>query len=159
MNYKKFIAAAVFILGALGWYYSQPSDQRPHVAQSAPGPRPGAAFAAQGVFRDEAARAFADQADGRLITVRATVDRLLADDREGSPHQRFVVRTASGQTLMVAHNIDLAQRLDGLRTGDAVVLYGEYVWNNHGGLMHWTHHDPSGRHAAGYIEWQGRRYQ
>ena len=87
------------------------------------------------------------------------MDRLLPDDRDGSPHQRFVVRTAGGQTLLVAHNMDLAPRLDGLRPGDTVILYGEYVWNNHGGLMHWTHHDPSGRHAAGYIEWQGRRYQ
>jgi hypothetical protein len=109
--------------------------------------------------QDQAAAAFADEADGRLITVQGTVDRLLPDDRQGSPHQRFVVRTPRGQTLMVAHNVDLAPRLDGLRKGDTVTLYGEYVWNNHGGLMHWTHRDPSGRHAAGYIEWQGRRYQ
>jgi hypothetical protein len=94
-----------------------------------------------------------------MITVQATVERLMSDDRDGSPHQRFVVRTASGQTLLVAHNIDLAPRLDGLRPGDTVTLCGEYVWNNHGGLMHWTHRDPGGRHAAGYIEWQGRRYQ
>jgi hypothetical protein len=147
MTSKKFAAAAVFMLAALGWYYSRPADQRLPIAQASPG------------AIDQAAKAFADEADGRLITVQATVDRLLADDREGSRHQRFVVRTSSGQTLMVAHNIDLAPRLDGLRPGDTVTLSGEYVWNNHGGLMHWTHRDPSGRHAAGYIEWQGRRYQ
>jgi hypothetical protein len=156
---KKLIAPAVFVLLAAGWYYSRPASLRPPIAQSAPGPRSGSPVMPQASGEDQAARAFADQADGRLITVQGTVDRLLADDRDGSPHQRFVVRTSSGQTLMVAHNIDLAPRLDGLRQGDSVALYGEYVWNNHGGLMHWTHRDPSGRHAAGYIEWQGRRYQ
>ena len=132
MTIKKFIAVAVILLAGLGWYYSRSAG----VATTAQAP-----------------------ADGRMITVQGTVDRLLPDDRDGSPHQRFVVRTASGQTLLVAHNIALAQRLDGLRQGDTVTLYGEYVWNNHGGLMHWTHRDPSGRHTSGYIEWQGRRYQ
>jgi Protein of unknown function (DUF3465) len=144
MTPKKVIALAVLLIASLGWYYSRPAGLEAAIPQAS---------------ADQAAKAFADQADGRLITVQGTVDRLLPDDRDGSPHQRFVVRTASGQTLMVAHNIDLAPRLDGLRTGDTVTLYGEYVWNNHGGLMHWTHRDPSGRHAAGYIEWQGRRYQ
>jgi hypothetical protein len=147
MTLRNFIAPAVFMIAGLGWYYTRPAELGPAIAQATQAPA------------DQAARAYADQSDGRMITVRATVDHLMSDDRDGSPHQRFVVRTASGQTLMVAHNIELAQRLDGLRPGDTVTLYGEYVWNNHGGLMHWTHRDPSGRHAAGYIEWQGRRYQ
>jgi hypothetical protein len=147
MSLRKFIAPAVFAIAGLSWSCSRPADVGPAVAQATQAPA------------DQAARAYADQADGRMITVRATVDRLMSDDRDGSPHQRFVVRTAGGQTLLVAHNIELAPRLDGLRKGDTVTLYGEYVWNNHGGLMHWTHRDPSGRHAAGYIEWQGRRYQ
>jgi hypothetical protein len=145
MRFTKLIAPAVVVAVALGWYYSRPADLRAPIAQAP--------------AEDQAAKAFADEADGRLISVQGTVDRLMSDDRDGSTHQRFVLRTASGQTLMVAHNIDLAPRLDGLRRGDTVALYGEYVWNNKGGLMHWTHHDPSGRHTAGFIEWQGRRYQ
>jgi hypothetical protein len=94
-----------------------------------------------------------------MITVQGTVGRLLPDDRDGSMHQRFVLRCASGQTLLVTHNIEIAPRLDGLQAGDTVTVYGEYVWNTQGGLMHWTHRDPGGQHAAGYIEWQGRRYQ
>jgi len=84
---------------------------------------------------------------------------LLADDDEGSPHQRFVIRTGSGQTLLVSHNLDLAPRLNGLRVDDVVGVYGQYEWNDQGGVMHWTHDDPDGKHAAGYIEWKGRRYQ
>jgi Protein of unknown function (DUF3465) len=152
MMSRKLVALAVFLLAALGWYYNRPQDLRSPLD----GPSAVLQTAPAG---DQAARAFKDEADGRQITVQGTVDRVLPDDRDGSRHQRFVVRTSGGQTLLVAHNIDLAQRLDGLRPGDTVILCGEYVWNNHGGLMHWTHHDPGGRHAAGYIEWQGRRYQ
>jgi hypothetical protein len=40
-----------------------------------------------------------------------------------------------------------------------VVVYGEFEWNEQGGVMHWTHDDPQRVHAAGYIDWRGRRYQ
>jgi Protein of unknown function (DUF3465) len=132
-----------FLIAGVGWYYSRPADPSLPMSRAV----------------DSAARAFAERATGRMIFAQGTVARVLSDDRNGSPHQRFVVRTASGQTLLVAHNIDLAARLDGLKAGDSVSLYGEYVWSDQGGLVHWTHRDPGGQHAAGYIEWQGRRYQ
>jgi len=87
------------------------------------------------------------------------VTRLLADDNEGSRHQRFILQLASGQTLLVAHNIDLAPKLQGLQVGDRVGFYGEYVYTAQGGTIHWTHHDPAGKHVAGWLEWQGQRYQ
>ncbi len=101
----------------------------------------------------------AEFTQGQMVTVAGTVTRVLADDREGSPHQRFVVRTASGRTLLVAHNLDIAPRLEGLREGDTLSLHGEYTSNDKGGVIHWTHRDPGGRHAAGYIDWKGRLYQ
>ncbi len=103
--------------------------------------------------------AFDARASNRMLQVDGEVDRILPDDREGSPHQRFILRTADGLTLLLAHNLDLAPRLDGLRRGDRVRVYGEYEWNPQGGVIHWTHDDPRGVHPAGYIEWQGRRYQ
>ena len=59
----------------------------------------------------------------------------------------------------MSHNIDLAQRIDALRAGDTVTFYGEYGWNPKGGVIHWTHHDPQGRHPAGWSKHDGKTYQ
>lgn len=118
---------------------------------------PGSPPAADGLAALE--RAVASRAQGQALRVEGIVERVLADDRNGSPHQRFIIRTSSGISLLVAHNLDLAPRLDGLVPGERVVVAGDYEWNDRGGVMHWTHDDPAGRHPAGYVEWRGRRYQ
>jgi hypothetical protein len=105
------------------------------------------------------ARAFAEQASSLEVEGLGTVTKLLADDTEGARHQRFIVQLASGQTLLVTHNIDVAPRVGSLLVGDAVEFRGEYEWNAQGGLIHWTHHDPTGSHAAGWIKHDGRTYQ
>ncbi len=88
-----------------------------------------------------------------------TVTRILSDDQEGSRHQRFIVRIASGQTVLIQHNIDLAPRVPDLKVGDTVSFFGEYIWNEQGGLIHWTHHDPAGSHVGGWIKHNGETYQ
>ena len=97
----------------------------------------------------------------RDVQVRGegVVTKTLADDNDGSRHQRFIVRLESGLTVLIAHNIDLAPRVAGLEQGDRVEFYGEYVWNDKGGTVHWTHHDPRGRHVAGWIKHKYRTYQ
>jgi hypothetical protein len=90
---------------------------------------------------------------------RGVVRRILSDDYEGSRHQRFVVALDSGQTLLIVHNIDLAPRVAGLREADPVSFKGVYEWNAEGGVIHWTHHDPNGRHVAGWIRYNGKVYQ
>jgi hypothetical protein len=87
------------------------------------------------------------------------VVQLLSDDNMGSRHQRFLLQLASGQTLLIAHNIDLAPRLPGLKVGDKVRFYGEYEWNDQGGVIHWTHRDPQHLHVNGWLEYNGKRYQ
>ena len=88
-----------------------------------------------------------------------TVIKILSDDNDGSRHQRFILRLDSGQTLLITHNIDLAPRLSSLREGDAVAFNGVYEWNSKGGVIHWTHHDPNGRHVAGWLLHNGQTYQ
>ena len=91
--------------------------------------------------------------------VSGTVDKLLTDDMEGSRHQRFIIRMATGHTVLVVHNIDLAPRLNNLREGDRVSVKGEYEWNDRGGLIHWTHRDPNSRHEDGWIIHENVRYE
>ena len=88
-----------------------------------------------------------------------TVIKILRDDNEGFRHQKFILRLSSGQTLLIAHNIDLAPRINSISNGDSVQFYGEYEWNDKGGVIHWTHHDPNGRHVGGWLKHNGRTYQ
>lgn len=105
------------------------------------------------------ANAFANRLSNVQVSGEGVVIKLLPDDRSGSRHQRFIVRLVSGQTLLVAHNIDLAQRVIGLGEGDSVMFRGEYEWSAKGGILHWTHRDPDGSHPAGWIRHHGRTYQ
>jgi hypothetical protein len=107
----------------------------------------------------ELARAFQDHTSGVAVEGSGTVVRPLADDLEGGRHQRFILELASGQTILVAHNIDVAPRLEGVEAGDDVAFRGVYEWNEQGGVVHWTHHDPSGEHPSGWLRHDGRSVQ
>ena len=97
-----------------------------------------------------------DQRSGFMVTVEAEVVKNLPDDNKGSRHQRFLIELETGRTLLVAHNIDLARRVP-LREGTGVRVRGQYEWNKKGGVLHWTHHDPRGKHPGGWIEYRGQR--
>jgi hypothetical protein len=103
--------------------------------------------------------AFANRQSSVQVSGSGIVAKLLPDDTNGSRHQRFILRLASGQTLLVAHNIDLAPRINSLREGDAVGFYGQYEWNEKGGVVHWTHRDPGGSHVDGWLQYQGQKFQ
>lgn len=95
--------------------------------------------------------------DDTWIEATGMVTRLLHDDRDGSRHQRFIADLRNGQTLLVVHNIDIASRIP-LGIGDRVKLRGLYEWNDLGGLVHWTHHDPHGEETGGYIRFRDKTY-
>ena len=63
------------------------------------------------------------------------------------------------RTLLIAHNIDIVPRIDNLRVGDRVTFNGVYEWNDKGGVVHWTHRDPSGNHATGWLKHKGKTYE
>ena len=108
---------------------------------------------------DALAQAFSARRSDVQVRGEGVVSAILADDNQGSRHQRFVLRMASGQTVLVAHNIDLAPRIAGLAKGDSVGFNGVFEWNAKGGVIHWTHHDPAGRHIPGWLRHRGQTYE
>ena len=112
-------------------------------------------------FAAESSVSSAYQARTSNVQVRSigTVIKILADDNKGSRHQKFIVKLASGQTVLIAHNIDLARRINSINIGDSIEFYGEYEWNAKGGIVHLTHHDPAGRHKDGWLKHNGVLYK
>jgi hypothetical protein len=137
-------AAAYFYQALNGSHDGSLSREAPTAATGAPAYSPAATTAL---------------VDGRQAKGSGTVVRVLSDDNDGSRHQRFILRLAGGRTLLIAHNIDLAPRIPGIRKGDTVEFYGEFRSNPEGGVIHWTHHDPQGRHPGGWLRHKGRTYQ
>ena len=115
-------------------------------------------FAAVALARDQKTWQLTDayRAHASHVTVEGsgTVTKLLRDDTKGSRHQRFLLNV-DGLSVLVAHNIDIARRVEPLRKGNTIEFRGEYIWNVKGGILHWTHRDPDGRHSPGYLRRSG----
>jgi len=101
---------------------------------------------------------FGKRDTGTWIDIRGVVTRLLSNDNDGSRHQRFIIDVGNRETLLIAHNIDLAERVP-VGLGDRVQVRGMYEWNDLGGLVHWTHHDPLGVEDGGYVRYRRREYR
>ena len=111
---------------------------------------------AQGVQLIE--RAFERKQSDLQVRASGQVIAVLADDNEGSRHQKFILKLNNGQTVLVAHNIDLAPRIANIAKGDTVEFFGEYEYSNQGGVIHWTHYDPQKRHEDGWLKHNGKTY-
>ncbi|MEM7479856.1 MAG: DUF3465 domain-containing protein [Acidobacteriota bacterium] len=117
----------------------QPAD--PTASMSVPERRAGAARIVE---------AFASRESGVWVEAAGLIVRHLPDDNDGSRHQRFIVEVRPGHTVLLSHNIDLEPPLDA-GVGDSLVFRGRYEWNDRGGVIHWTHPDPQGRHGGGWV--------
>ena len=93
-----------------------------------------------------------------MVSCTAVVKKNLPDDNVGSRHQKMILRLPSGHTVLLAHNIDLAKRVPA-DEGDTLEVRGEYEYSEQGGVLHWTHHDPAGRHEDGWIRHDGVTYE
>ena len=102
--------------------------------------------------------AYAAQHSGLWLETSGRVVRVLKDDNEGARHQKFILELDDGHSVLVAHNIDIAERIPA-RQGMSLTVRGRYEWNDRGGVIHWTHHDPEGREQGGWIMIDGMRYQ
>lgn len=92
----------------------------------------------------------------------ARVVRVLGE-REGRSgmHEGFLITAPDGsqsvaRAFKVEDNTDITGPIP-LQRGDAVSLLGQFECDD--SVIHWTHHDPRGRHRSGYIEVHGTRYQ
>lgn len=85
--------------------------------------------------------------------------RVFSDDISGIRHQRFILKLPSNQTILIAHNIDIAPRVPSLKEGDTIYFSGVYEENSKGGVVHWTHHDPQRHHKSGWLRKNGKIYQ
>ncbi len=101
------------------------------------------------------ARAFTNQQSDLQVRGQGHISKILPDDTKGSKHQRLIITTSAEQSILIAHNIDLAPRVKNPKGGDLIEFYGEYEWNRQGGVIHWTHHDPQNRHPHGWLKHEG----
>lgn len=157
LSVKKYLSTLplplVILLVVIWQFYFEPSSSssQPVAAQQV--------TLSNSVSNPELLRAYNSRIAKVQIKGQGTIIKLLKDDLDGSHHQRILLKVNPNQTLLIAHNIDLAPRIENLRVGDILEFYGEYVWNNKGGVLHWTHHDPRGRHQGGWLKYQGKIYQ
>ncbi len=86
-----------------------------------------------------------------------TMPRYFLGSRTHCEHEAFDAQTHGGKVEIV-DNVDIAPRIP-VRPGDRIEVCGELV-RDPGRLpvVHWTHHDPQGRHADGFIRLRGRVY-
>jgi hypothetical protein len=124
---------------------SQPPANSPAIERSSPG-------------EEAILAAYQAKQSDLIVETSGAVKKNLADDLVGSRHQKMILALDSGHTVLIAHNIDLADRVPA-EEGDTIRVRGEYEYSEQGGVIHWTHHDPGGRHEDGWIEHEGRRYQ
>lgn len=104
-------------------------------------------------------QAYQQQRSNVQVQAQGVVKAILPDDNDGSRHQKMILKLDNGLTVLIAHNIDLAPRIEGFKKGDVVEFYGEYEYSQKGGVIHWTHHDPRGKHMDGWLKYQGKIYQ
>ncbi|OGL42827.1 MAG: hypothetical protein A2161_04815 [Candidatus Schekmanbacteria bacterium RBG_13_48_7] len=100
---------------------------------------------------DRALRFFENKKDGSWLRVEGTVIKSLSDDIEIPRHQRFIIKTEKGQTILIVHNIDIAKRIP-IEPGKHLLVSGEYLWNPQGGRIHYTHRSTSRKKPGGYIK-------
>ena len=144
MRAKRIAGLSLLVLAAIvGWVETQKSES----SQGSTSPK-----------ATNVTQAFEARQSDIWLDAQGVVDRILSDDNTGLRHQRFILRLASGHSVLVTHNIDLAPRVP-LIKGKNVNLHGEYEWNEQGGVIHWTHHDPQNHLKGGFIDYDGKRYE
>lgn len=144
MKFAKFIPIIVFLSKSVYSFYQKKRSP-------ASSDKPASSSSKHSRFKNDIARLYRNRTSDAIVTAQGTVIRILSDDLVGDRHQRFVVRITSDISVLIAHNIDMAKRVP-IKKGSFIRFKGEYEWNEQGGIIHWTHHDPKGWHEDGWID-------
>jgi hypothetical protein len=98
---------------------------------------------------------------GAEVTVDGSVVRVLATHSGAQGvHEQFIVAVRANnaeQDVLVADNISIG-RAAPVHRGDEVTVRGELAIDPGGPVIHWTHHDPRGRHQSGFVRLNGVLY-
>ena len=104
---------------------------------------------------------YASQSSGNEVLVSGHVVALLGtrESRSGK-HEGYLVKLNKNCDLLlkVETNTSITGPIP-FTHDEPIVLKGVYVYDPLGGLIHWTHHDPSGRHMNGYVIAGGKSYR
>jgi hypothetical protein len=75
-------------------------------------------------------------------------------------HEGFLLKLDQQCDLLlrVETNVDITGPVP-LEVGEVVTVKGQFEDDANGGVIHWTHHDPRGRHVSGYVEADGKIYE
>jgi hypothetical protein len=83
--------------------------------------------------------------------------RFFIGRRTKCEHEAFDAQTGAGPVEIV-DNVRIAPRVP-VQPGDRISVRGEMVHDRgRPPIVHWTHHDPEGRHADGFIRFRGQVY-
>ena len=108
-----------------------------------------------GATLQQAQSACASGASHTEIEDGGTVVRVLGSrTSQAGTHEGFLVRIA-GSSIRIEDNTDITGYIP-LQAGERITFRGQYECDD--GVVHWTHHDPSMRHPAGYIHAGDRTY-
>lgn len=160
MNKFGRIVAGLIIAGVVGGYnyLTKDSSSTGHSNGDKVATGDGPSVDNQNQLHNKIRQAKEDYNSRFWMSTEATVIKNLKDDLKGSQHQKFLIELAPDITLLVAHNIDLAPRAP-VQKGDKIKIKGRYEWNNRGGVLHWTHHDPKGKQEGGWIYADNRYFK
>lgn len=104
---------------------------------------------------------YAGQGSRTEVLVSGTVARVLGERRGPSgEHEGYLLQLDGGCDLLL--RVETNTTLTGpmpLRRNERVTVKGEYEYSPEGGVLHWTHHDPAGKHVNGYVEAGGTYYR
>jgi hypothetical protein len=98
--------------------------------------------------------------DAEVVAQGTVLGVLGTHNGPSGEHEGFLLKLTQQCDLMlrVETNVDITGPVP-LRAGETVTVKGQFEDDPGGGVIHWTHRDPSGRHVAGYVLAGGKYYE